>query len=128
MKRPFLPLKPVLAVTIAGMGFASLLFSQPSLAQSGSDPFGNLNSQENDPLSPRSDEVSNMGMWSLFHRLQQGNTVLNADEQNQQLNDAAAAFKAKQQQLFRQNQTQQQQNQPGFQITTPGVIRPQSGK
>lgn len=121
MKISFLLLKQLFAVTFAGISFASLLLPQPSLAQSNSrnilqdlDPL-----QSNDPLSPRNDEVNNMGMFNILHRLQQGNTVWNANEQNQQLNDAAAAFKAKQQQLLQQPQTQQQRNQPRFQVTTP---------
>jgi len=121
MKIPFLPLKQLFAVTVAGMSFASLLLPQPSLAQSNSrNILQDLNPQQNnDPLSPRSDEVNNMGMFDIIHRLQQGNAVWNPNEQNQQLNDAAAAFKAKQQQLLQQNQTQQQPNQPRFQVTTP---------
>lgn len=121
MKISFLLLKQLFAVTFAGISFASLLLPQPSLAQSNSrnilqdlDPL-----QSNDPLSPRNDEVNNMGMFNILHRLQQGNTVWNANEQNQQLNDAATAFKAKQQQLLQQPQTQQQRNQPRFQVTTP---------
>ncbi len=121
MKIPFLPLKQLFALTFAGMSFASLVLPQPSLAQSNSrtilqdlDPL-----QSNDPLSPRSDEVSNFGMFNILHRLQQGSTVWNANEQNQQLNDAAAEFRAKQQQLLQQQQGQPQPNQPRFQVTTP---------
>lgn len=119
MKIPFLPLKQLFAVTFAGMSFASLLLPQPSLAESRSI-LQDLNPQQtDDPLSPRSDEVSNMGAFGLLHRLQQGNVVWDANEQNQQLNDAAAAFRAKQQQLLQQQQSQQQPNQPPFQVTTP---------
>ncbi|BAZ19684.1 hypothetical protein NIES4073_05570 [Kalymmatonema gypsitolerans NIES-4073] len=124
MKIPFLPLKQLFALTFAGMSFASLVLPQPSLAQSNSrNILQDLNPQQNDdPLSPRSDEVSNFGMFNLLHRLQQGNTVWNANEQNQQLNDAAAQFRAKQQQLLQQ-QTQQQPNQPRFQVTTPQTTK-----
>lgn len=124
MKIPFIPLKQLFAITFAGMSFASLVLPQPSLAQSNSrNILQDLNPQQNDdPLSPRSDEVSNFGMFNLMHRLQQGNTVWNANEQNQQLNDAAAAFRAKQQQLLQQ-QTQQQPNQPRFQVTTPQTTK-----
>ncbi|MGH7999790.1 MAG: hypothetical protein ACREPR_10275 [Brasilonema sp.] len=129
MKKPFLALKQLFVVTVAGISFASLLLPQSSLADPSSrNILQDLSpQQDNDPLSPRSDEVNNMGVFNLMHRLQQGNTVWNVDEQNQQLNDAAAAFKAKQQQLFQQNQTQQQLNQPSFQVNTPGVIKPKSG-
>lgn len=124
MKIPFIPLKQLFAITFAGMSFASLVLPQPSLAQSNSrNILQDLNPQQNDdPLSPRSDEVSNFGMFNLLHRLQQGNTVWNANEQNQQLNDAAAQFRAKQQQLLQQ-QTQQQPNQPRFQVTTPQTTK-----
>ena len=120
MKIPFIPLKQLFVLTFAGMSFASLVLPQPSLAQSNSRSIlQDLNPQQgDDPLSPRSDEVSNFGMFNILHRLQQGSTVWNANEQNQQLNDAAAQFRAKQQQLLQQ-QTQQQPNQPGFQVTTP---------
>lgn len=123
MKIPFLPIKQLFALTFAGMSFASLVLAQPSLAQSNSrNILQDLNPQQNDdPLSPRSDEVNNFGMFNLLHRLQQGNTVWNANEQNQQLNDAAAAFRAKQQQLLQQ-QTQQRP-QPGFQVTTPQTTK-----
>ncbi|MBW4635699.1 MAG: hypothetical protein KME30_28625 [Iphinoe sp. HA4291-MV1] len=131
MKKPFLPLKQLFVVTVAGMSFASLLLPQPSLAEPSSrNILQDLNpqQQDNDPLAPRSDEVNNMGTFGLLHRLQQGNVVWNADEQNQQLNDAAAAFKEKQQRFFQQNQTQQP-TQPGFQVNTPQpqIIKPQSG-
>lgn len=124
MKIPFIPLKQLFAITFAGMSFASLVLPQPSLAQSNSRSIlQDLNPQQgDDPLSPRSDEVSNFGMFNLLHRLQQGNTVWNANEQNQQLNDAAAQFRAKQQQLLQQ-QTQQQPNQPRFQVTTPQTTK-----
>ncbi|NMG10347.1 hypothetical protein [Brasilonema sp. UFV-L1] len=129
MKKPFLTLKQLFVVTVAGMSFASLALPQSSLADSSRNILQDLSpQQDNDPLSPRSDEVNNMGVFNLMHRLQQGNTVWNADEQNQQLNDAAAAFKAKQQQLFQQNQTQQQPNQPSFQVNTPGVKTIQNSK
>jgi uncharacterized iron-regulated membrane protein len=124
MKIPFLPLKQLFAVTFVGMSFASLLLAQPSLAQSSRSILQDLNPQQgDDPLSPRSDEVNNMGAFGLLHRLQQGNVVWDANEQNQQLNDAAAAFRAKQQQLLQQQQTQQQPNQPRFQVTTPQTAK-----
>ncbi|NJM70549.1 MAG: hypothetical protein HC862_10125 [Scytonema sp. RU_4_4] len=123
-----LPLKQLFVLTVAGMSFASLLLPQSSLADSSRNILQDLSpQQENDPLSPRSDEVNNMGVFNLMHRLQQGNAVWNVNEQNQQLNDAAAAFKEEQQRLFKQNQTQQQPNQPNFQVNTPGVIKPKSG-
>ncbi|NMG21242.1 hypothetical protein [Brasilonema bromeliae] len=130
MKIPFLPFKQLFVLTVAGLSFASLLLPQPSLAEPSSrNILQDLNSQQNnDPLSPRSDEVNNMGMFGLMHRLQQGNATWNPNEQNQQLNDAAAAFKQKQQQLFQQNQTRQQPTQPSFQVNTPGVIKPKSGQ
>ncbi|MEI2583640.1 hypothetical protein [Scytonema sp. PRP1] len=124
MKIRFLPLKQLFVLTFAGMSFASLVLPQPTLAQSNSRSIlQDLNPQQgDDPLSPRSDEVSNFGMFNILHRLQQGNTVWNANEQNQQLNDAAAQFRAKQQQLLQQ-QTQQQPNQPRFQVTTPQTTK-----
>ncbi|NMF65411.1 hypothetical protein DP113_01315 [Brasilonema octagenarum UFV-E1] len=128
MKKPFLPFKQLFVLTVAGLSFASLLLPQPSLAEPNSrNILQDLNSQQdNDPLSPRSDEVNNMGMFGLMHRLQQGNATWDPNQQNQQLNDAAAAFKQKQQQLYQQNQ--QQPNQSGLRVNTPGITQPKSGK
>ncbi|KAB8330762.1 hypothetical protein SD80_029380 [Scytonema tolypothrichoides VB-61278] len=129
MKIPFLPLKQLFVLTVTGISFASLLLPQPSLAEPSSrNILQDLNPQQDDPLSPRSDEVNNTGMFGLLHRLQQGNATWDPAQQNQQLNDAAAAFKQKQQQLFQQNQTRQQPTQPNFQVNTPGVIKPKSGQ
>jgi hypothetical protein len=128
MKMSFLPLKPIFALT-ATISLTALLLPQPTIAQSTRNILQDLDPQQNsdDPLSPRSDEVNNMGAFGLIHRVLQGNRNLDLQEQNQQLNDAASAFKAKQEQLYQQQQTQQPLNQPGSQVTTPRVITPQSG-
>jgi uncharacterized iron-regulated membrane protein len=129
MKKPFSLLKPLFAISIVGIGFTSLALPQPSLADTGRSILQDLDPQQkDDPLAPRSDEVDNMGLFNLIHRFNRGNSVWNSESQNQQLNDAAAAFKARQQKLLQQQQAQpQQQNQTGFQVAPP-VITPQSGQ
>ncbi|NJR73785.1 MAG: hypothetical protein HC773_09115 [Scytonema sp. CRU_2_7] len=123
-----LPLKQLFVLTVAGMSFASLLLPQSSLADSSRNILQDLSpQQENDPLSPRSDEVNNMGVFNLMHRLQQGNAVWNVNEQNQQLNDAQLHLKKSNNDCLSKIQTQQQPNQPNFQVNTPGVIKPKSG-
>jgi hypothetical protein len=129
MKKPFLLLKRLFAISIVGIGFTCLALPQPSFADPGRNILQDLDPQRNnDPLGPRSDEVDNMGLFDLIHRFNRGNSVWNAESQNQQLNDAAAAFKARQEKLLQQQQAQpQQQNQTGFQVAPP-VITPQSGQ
>ncbi|MEC4815779.1 MAG: hypothetical protein SAK29_21255 [Scytonema sp. PMC 1069.18] len=125
MKKPFLLLKQFFAISIVGIGLTGLTLPQPSWADTGRSILQDLDPQQNDdPLAPRSDEVDNMGLFNLIHRFNRGNAVWNPEAQNQQLNDAAAAFKARQHKLLQQQQAQpQQQNQTGFQVAPP-VITP----
>lgn len=124
MKMPFLPLKTLLTLTFAGMGFACLVVAKPGLAQ----PTSGINLQNyespnsNDPFT-QGVEQNPFGLFQLIHNANFGQTNPNfASEQNQQLNDAAAEFKAKQQRLL-----QQQQGRSGSQVNTPQVS-PQSGQ
>lgn len=120
MKKPLSTLTRFVFVTVAGINFACLLIPQPSFAGPSSNPLQNLNPQQNDnPLSPNSSEVntSGVGIFELMHRVQLGNTTWNADEQNQELNDAASAFKAKQQNILQQPSQQKPAN-ARFQINT----------
>jgi hypothetical protein len=128
MKKPFLVLTRFALATLAGVGFASLLAPQPSLAD-----FGQVNDPQNlDPLNSNNQDPFASGVeqnpFSLFQLIHNANFGgLNPDfvsEQNQQLNDAAAAFKARQEKLL---QGQQQAN-PGSQVIAPVIITPQSGK
>ncbi|MBO3463809.1 hypothetical protein G7B40_012340 [Aetokthonos hydrillicola Thurmond2011] len=111
MKKPFSNLTQFVFVTVAGISFASLVIPQPSFAGS-SNALQNLTPQNDNPLAPNTSEVNSTGssIFELMHRVQLGNTTWNADEQNQQLNDAASAFKAKQQQLLQQSSQQKPAN------------------
>ncbi|GAB1537504.1 hypothetical protein NUACC21_01480 [Scytonema sp. NUACC21] len=120
MKKPFLTLKGSIAAAAVAIGLASVLGQQPSLADTGRSILQDLDPQRNtnDPLAPNSNEVDNMGVFDLIHRFNQGSSVWNSEQQNQQLNDAAAEFRAKQQQLLQQ-QGQQIQTPPASQVVRP---------
>lgn len=96
-----------LLATVAGISLASLLVPQAGLAQT-ANPVQDLNQQNSnsDPFS-RANDGNSFGVLDLIHRVTLGNQV-GADEfnaqQNQNLNDAAAAFRAKQGQLLKKNQ------------------------
>lgn len=119
MKKPFSNLTQFVFVTVAGISFASLVIPQPSFAGAVSDPLQNLSPQNDSPLAPNRSEVDTTGssIFELMHRVQLGNTTWNADEQNQQLNDAASSFRAKQQQLLQQSGQQKPAN-ARFQVDT----------
>ncbi len=119
MKKPFSVLTRFIAVSVAGISFASLLIQQPSFAEPSSNILQNLNPQDNNPLAPNSSEVNSTGtgIFDLLHRAQLSNTPWDANEQNQQLDDEAATFRTKQQQLLKQ--PSQQQLNPRFQVNTP---------
>lgn len=96
-----------LLATVAGISLASLLVPSAGLAQT-ANPVQDLNQQNSnsDPFS-RANDGNSFGVLDLIHRVTLGNQV-GADEfnaqQNQNLNDAAAAFRAKQGQLLKKNQ------------------------
>jgi len=113
MKSPFLPVRKIIVATIAGISFASLLGVSPTLANP-SQPFGTLESDRNS--NTLSGNGSDFNPLSLMHTLQMSNTQWNAEQQNQQLDPAIAAFKAEQQKLL---QPQLQQN-PGTSAIIPG--------
>ena len=127
MKRPFLPVHKIIVATIAGVSFASMLVGEPTLADT-NQPFGSLESDRNS--NPLSGNGSGFDMMNMIHQANFGTIQWNADEQNQQLDLAAATFKAAQQKLL---QPQLQQN-PGSSAIIPGQnlfplqILPSSGK
>ncbi|MBD2569487.1 hypothetical protein [Anabaena lutea] len=102
MKRPFLPVHKILVATFAGISFASVLVAQPSLADP-NQPFGSLESDRN--TNSLSGNGSGFDMLDVIHRANFGINNFNPEQQNQQLDDAAAAFKARQDKLL---QTPQQ--------------------
>ncbi|MFN7850775.1 MAG: hypothetical protein ACK5OU_02135 [Dolichospermum sp.] len=127
MKRPFLPVHKIIVATIAGISFASMLVVKPTLADT-NQPFGSLESDHSS--NPLSGNGSDFNMMNMIHQAQIGTIKWNADEQNQQLDLAAAAFRTAQQKLL---QPQLKQN-PGTSAIIPGQnllplqILPSSGK
>jgi hypothetical protein len=121
MKNPFLSA----IATVAGIGFASLLLAQPSLAQSipvNSFP-STINSEKenNNPFSPGNSEFN---MFDLIHRANFGNLNWNSAEQNQKLDEAAEAYKKLQQQRWQNSQNNSNSvtpsNQPPGNQPAPG--------
>ncbi|MEH1939989.1 MAG: hypothetical protein V7L01_07210 [Nostoc sp.] len=132
MKKPFLQITRLFVATLAGIGFASLLMAQPSSAQISSPtdafPSNSTTDQNTDPFSRSNSD--NFNMFDLIHRANFGTLNWNSDQQDEQLNSAAAAFKARQQKLI---QGQQQQGTPSGlpsvtqPVFTPSTVTPPSG-
>ncbi len=126
MKKPFLQITRLFVATVAGMSFASLLMAQPSSAQISSPadafPSNSTTDQNTDPFSRTNSD--NFNMFDLIHRANFGTLNWNYDQQNEQLDSAAAAFKARQQKLI---QGQQQQTTPSLPTVTPPPATAPSG-
>jgi hypothetical protein len=131
MKKPFLQIPRLLVATVAGISFASLLMAQPSSAQVSSPadafPSNSTTDQNTDPFSRTNSD--NFNMFDLIHRANFGTLNWNSDQQNEQLDSAAAAFKARQQKLIRGEQQQASPSLPSFTLpsATPSSVTPQSG-
>jgi hypothetical protein len=113
MNRSFLPVNKIILATIASIGFASMVLVEPTLANP-NQPFGSLESDRNS--NSLSGNGSDFNMMNMIHQAQMGTIQWNADEQNQQLDLAAAAFKAAQQKLLQPQLPQKpsaSQNIPG---------------
>ncbi|MDZ8109594.1 MAG: hypothetical protein RM338_28765 [Nostoc sp. DedQUE12a] len=111
MKKPFLQITRLFLASAAGISFAPLLMAQPSLAQlSPADAFpsGSTTDQNTDPFSRSNSD--NFNMFDLIHRANFGTLNWNSQQQNEQLNSTAEAFKARQQQLLQCRQQAQQKN------------------
>ncbi|MBG1268285.1 hypothetical protein [Nostoc sp. WHI] len=123
MKKPFLQITRLFVATVAGVSFASLLIAQPSSAQVGSTdafPSGGTTDQNTDPFSRTNSD--NFNMFDLIHQANFGSFNWNSEQQNEQLDSAAAAFKARQQKLI-----QGQQSTPSLPLVVPQSVTPPSG-
>ncbi|MGV0108279.1 hypothetical protein [Nostoc sp. DSM 114167] len=131
MKKPFLQITRLFVATAAGISFASLLAAQPSSAQISSPtdafPSNSTTDQNTDPFARSNSD--NFNMFDLIHRANFGTLNWDSNQQNEELNSAAAAFKARQQKLI-----QGQQQQPTLSLptvrqpsVTPPLITPPSG-
>ncbi|MGJ5673266.1 MAG: hypothetical protein ACR9NN_06590 [Nostochopsis sp.] len=126
MKISFLPLKLLVVSTLAGIGFISLLMPKPSLAELSQTPnLQNYDPQDNtnDPYNSNNNPFSNsntsdgFGVFNLIHRINLSAPDLDINAQNQQLDQAAEDFKARQRALTQPNK----QQTPSSQIITPRV-------
>ncbi|TAE54280.1 MAG: hypothetical protein EAZ87_22345 [Nostocales cyanobacterium] len=101
MQKPFLPVHKILIATFAGISFASFLVAEPSLANT-EQPFSSLETDNN--TNSILGNGSDFNMFQLIHNAQLGTLNWNSQEQNQQLNDEAAVFRAKQRKLLENQQ------------------------
>ena len=126
MKIPLLQITRFFVATLAGISFGSLLMAKPSSAQVSSPtdafPTNSSTDQNTDPFSRSNSD--NFNMFDLIHRANFGTLNWNSDEQNEELNSAAAAFKARQQKLI---QGQQKEATPPLPSVTLPVVTPPSG-
>ncbi|MEH2116290.1 hypothetical protein [Nostoc sp.] len=131
MKKPFLQITSLFVATAAGISFASLLMAQPSSAQVSSPtdafPSNSTTDQNTDPFARSNSD--NFNMFDLIHRANFGTLNWNSDQQNEELNSAAAAFKARQQKLIQGQQRQATPSSPTITLpsTTPLLVTPPSG-
>ena len=116
MKKSLLSIPKILFATFTGISCASFLLAQPSLANP-EQPFSSLESDRNS--NSLFGNGSDFNMYDLIHRANFGTLNWNPQEQNQQINDAAAAFKARQRQLL-QKQQPQTINSPNSSLNTNG--------
>ncbi|MCW5313772.1 hypothetical protein GTQ43_08120 [Nostoc sp. KVJ3] len=128
MKKPFLQIPRILVATVAGIGFASLLIAQPSSAQVSSPadafPSTSTTDQNTDPFSRSNSD--NFNMLDLVHRANFGTLNWDSNQKNEQLDSAAAVFRASQQKRIQQGQPQQATpaspsvtTQPSFTLPLP---------
>jgi hypothetical protein len=126
MKKSFLQITRLFVATAAGISFASLLIAQPSSAQVSSPadafPSNSTTDQNTDPFSRSNSD--NFNMFDLIHRANFGTLNWNSDQQNEQLNSAADAFKKNQRRLIERGQ--QQQATPGLPLVIPQPVPPAS--
>jgi hypothetical protein len=122
MSRQFLQVHKIILATIAGISLASMLAVEPSLADPNqpfnsleSDPFGERGYRNTNPLSNSSGDFN---MLNMIHQANFGNIQWNADEQNQQLDLAAQAFRAEQ---LKRLQIQPQKQNPNTPANTSNV-------
>jgi hypothetical protein len=127
MKKPFLQIPRLFVATVAGISFASLLIAQPSSAQVSSPadafPSNSTTDQNTDPFSRTNSD--NFNMFDLIHRANFGTLNWNSDQQNEQLNSAADAFRENQRKLIQRRQ--QQQPTPSLPLVIPQPVTPASG-
>ncbi|WP_427161877.1 hypothetical protein ACQFX9_10055 [Aliinostoc sp. HNIBRCY26] len=120
MKKSFPAIAKLLVATVASFSFTSLLTAQSSLAQLGTVDAGGNNADQQNNVDFSN---GNFNMFDLIHRAQFGTSSWNADQQSQQIDEAAKAFRERQ---IRANQNNQPQGQilPLPVINTPSSTEP----
>ncbi|BAY60877.1 hypothetical protein NIES22_09370 [Calothrix brevissima NIES-22] len=100
MQKMFLTLTKIALATVAGVSFSAFAIAQPTFAQ-----LGTTDSTTSDPSQNNSDPFSRNGgtefnMFNLIHQANFGTLNWNAEQQNQQLDEAALLFRKRQQQAI----------------------------
>jgi len=119
---PTLPLRNCrFAITASLMAISAVMVASPTMAQTATDLL-NDPTGTGVPSNPFSDENQGFGsVFDLIHRATLSNSI-SADEFNQQqqedITDEAAAFRERQQDLFRQ------QTQTPYQMFVPNPVQP----
>ncbi|MBD2498830.1 hypothetical protein [Nostoc sp. FACHB-280] len=128
MQKSFLSVQSFCVATLAGIGFASFLAAQPSLAQLNTiDNYPADSSQDN--TNPFSTNSGSLNPLDLIHRAQFGSFNWNTQQKDEELNSAVAELNRKRATL-KQNPNQPVNNTagqavPGLPaITSPSVISP----
>lgn len=121
MKKSSSVITKLLIATVASVGFSSLLTAQPSLAQLGTVDAGGNNADQQNNMDFSN---GNFNMFDLIHRATLGTGSWDANQQNQQLDDAAKAFRDRQNKAIQNNNQQSGQTLPLQIITTPSTTQP----
>jgi hypothetical protein len=97
--------------------------AQAETATSAASPLADFQTQPNDPFSSRGNDGSSAGMMNLLQRAMQGSSLdagAFAATNRELVQDAATAFRAKQQRLLQQRSVQPAQSS----ILLPGTLNP----
>ena len=121
MKKPFIPIDKIFIATCAGISFAWVLIASPTLA----NPNQTYSTLESDNLiNPLSETGTDFNPLNLMHRANFGIINWNAQQENQELDEAAAVFKIKQKQLLQSQQGKTNSESTSEQKITPLIILP----
>ncbi|AFY50327.1 hypothetical protein Nos7524_4579 [Nostoc sp. PCC 7524] len=117
MQKSFLAVTRLLVASIATIGITSLFTVQPSLAQLGTVDAGGNNADQQNNLDFNS---GNFNMFDLIHRATFGTGSWDANRQSDQIDEAAKAFRE------RQNRARTNNQQQGQTLPLPIIITPSS--
>lgn len=101
MKKSLSAIAKLLMVTVASFGCASLLTAQPSLAQLGTVDAGGNNADQQNNIDFSN---GNFNMFDLIHRATLGTGSWDTNQQSQQIDEAAKAFRERQNRANTNNQ------------------------